>query len=253
MFAAGWLAVACATASAQSMPALSTATATDVATGKRLFDGLCAWCHGIEGVGGAGPTLQRATLRSAPDDRALLQVLRNGIPGTEMPGTILALSEASSWQVAAYVRSLGRAQPSQIPGDSKRGSALYVSTGCGACHVIAGTGIGVGPELTTIGLLRGAAHLRESLTRPEAGHPPGYLVVRATSSGGATTRGIRVNEDVFHVHIRDAAGKLHFFEKSKLAKLERELEGTLMPSYAQLPPAQLDDLVAYLASLRGLQ
>ena len=255
MFAGGCLALAlaCPSAGAQSMPALSTASAADVATGKRLFDGQCAWCHGAEGVGAAGPSLQRATLRSAADDRALVQLIRAGIPGTEMPPFGLSLTETTAWQTAAYVRSLGRSEPANVPGDAKRGAALYVSTGCATCHVIAGAGIGVGPELTTIGLQRGPAHLRESLLKPEAAHPSGYLVVKATSGAGAITRGIRANEDVFFVQIRDAAGKLHVFEKAKLAKLERELQGTLMPSYAQLPPAQMDDLVAYLVSLRGMQ
>jgi hypothetical protein len=41
-------------------------------------------------------------------------------------------------------------------------------------------------------------------------------------------------------------------QKSELSKLERELEGTLMPSYAsRIAGGDLDDLVAYLASLRG--
>jgi putative heme-binding domain-containing protein len=180
-----------------------------------------------------------------------VQVIRNGIPGTEMPGFLLSLTEASAWQTAAYVRSLGSLKAGVVPGDPKRGAALYVSAGCAACHVIAGAGVSVGPELSAIGLQRGPAHLRESLAKPEAAHPPGYLVVRAVKGGGAVTRGIRVNEDVFYVHIRDAAGKLHRFEKASLVKLERELQGTLMPSYAQMPAAEIDDLVAYLASLRG--
>ena len=251
MFAGGWLALAGA-AGAQTMPALQTASAADVAAGKRVFDGQCAWCHGAEGVGGAGPSLQKPALRSAADDRALVGLIRAGIPGTEMPGFGLSLTEQSAWLTAAYVRSLGRSDPAKVPGDARRGAALYASTGCAACHVIAGAGAGVGPELTTIGQQRGPNHLRDSLTKPEAAHAPGYLVVKATHTGGST-RGIRVNEDVFFVQIRDAAGKLHVFEKAKLTQLERELQGTLMPSYAQLPPAQLDDLVAYLASLRGLQ
>jgi hypothetical protein len=65
-------------------------------------------------------------------------------------------------------------------------------------------------------------------------------------------RGIRVNEDVFWIHIRDASGTVHTLEKAQLSKLDRELDGSLMPSYAsRLSPADLDDLVAYLASLRG--
>jgi hypothetical protein len=69
---------------------------------------------------------------------------------------------------------------------------------------------------------------------------------------GAEVRGIRVNEDVFWVQIRDASGNVHTLEKSALTRLDREIDGTLMPSYeARLSPAQLDDLVAYLGTLRG--
>ena len=65
-------------------------------------------------------------------------------------------------------------------------------------------------------------------------------------------RGIRVNEDVFFVHIRDSRGNLHTLQKSELATLDRELETTLMPSYAsRITGGDLEDLVAYLSGLRG--
>jgi hypothetical protein len=65
-------------------------------------------------------------------------------------------------------------------------------------------------------------------------------------------RGIRINEDVFWIHIRDAGSTVHTLEKSQLARVDRELDATLMPSYdGRLSSAQLDDLVAYLAALRG--
>jgi len=65
-------------------------------------------------------------------------------------------------------------------------------------------------------------------------------------------RGIRVNEDVFWIHIRDASGAVHTLQKSELARLDRELDASLMPSYeTRLSSAQLDDLIAYLATLRG--
>ena len=100
--------------------------------------------------------------------------------------------------------------------------------------------------------MRGTSHLRESIVTPAAAHPPGYLVVRATTNAGREVRGIRINEDVFWVHIRDASGTAHVLQKSDLARLDRELEGTLMPSYAsRLSASELDDLVGYLASLRG--
>jgi putative heme-binding domain-containing protein len=99
---------------------------------------------------------------------------------------------------------------------------------------------------------RGAIYLREAIVKPAASHPPGYLVVRAVPASGAEVRGIRVNEDVFYVQIRDAGGNVHVLEKAQLSRLDRELDATLMPSYeSRLSPAQLDDLVAYLATQRG--
>ena len=77
-------------------------------------------------------------------------------------------------------------------------------------------------------------------------------MVRAVSRAGAEVRGIRVDEDAFWIHIRDAAGTLHVLEKKDLQTLERDPDGTLMPSYASVLSAdELDNLVAYLASRRG--
>jgi putative heme-binding domain-containing protein len=252
-FSGWWLAAfLCVPASVSAQQrSLAAATSNDVTAGQRIFDAQCAWCHGAAGTGGTGPDLHRTTLRHAANDRELTTIVRNGIPGTEMPGFTSALTETMAWQTAAYVRSLGRARPRPLPGNALHGATVYDANGCGSCHILQGRGNALGPELTAIGALRGAPHLRDALVKPEASHPPGYLVVRATTTTGNVVRGIRVNEDVFYVHVRDARGTVHTLQKSDLSTLDRELEATLMPSYARLSAADLDDLVAYLASLRG--
>ena len=231
---------------------LGAATSRDIAAGQQVFDAQCAWCHGAGGTGGTGPDLRRATLRHAADDAALVQIVRAGIPGTEMPAFGGSLTDTASWQTAAYVRTLGRARAAALPGEPQRGASLYQSNGCASCHVVSGRGGILGPELTNIGALRGAPYLRDAILKPAAAHPTGYLVVRAVQTSGPEIRGIRVNEDVFWIHIRDASGAVHVLQKSDLSRLDRELEGTLMPSYAsRLQPGEVDDLVAYLATLRG--
>jgi len=63
---------------------------------------------------------------------------------------------------------------------------------------------------------------------------------------------IRVNEDSFNIQIKDARGQFHSFTKSELKELKRLQNETPMPSYeSSLSAAELDDLVAYLASLKG--
>ena len=91
-----------------------------------------------------------------------------------------------------------------------------------------------------------------SLVKPETTHPPRYVVVRAVQASGPEIRGNRVNEDVFWIQIRDTGGTVHSLDKSTLTRLDRQLDATLMPSYAtRLSAAELDDLVAYLVTLRG--
>jgi putative heme-binding domain-containing protein len=256
LLAAGVFLLSAAAAAAQTRaPAtrpLGAAMISDLSAGRRIFDAQCAWCHGAGGTGGTGPDLRRATLRHAANDATLVQIVKNGIPGTEMPSFAIALTDNMAWQIAAYVRSLGRTRSAPVPGNAQHGAQIYESTGCASCHVVDGRGGIVGPELSAIGALRGAPYLRDAIVTPAAAHPPGYLVVRAVPATGSEIRGIRVNEDVFWIHIRDAAGAVHTLEKSELRSLDRELDASLMPSYAsRVKDADLDDLVAYLSTLRG--
>ena len=196
--------------------------------------------------------LRGVKLRHAATDAALIDILKAGIAGTEMPAFAWSLTERTAWQTAAYVRSLGLQPVQAVSGNAERGATVYEARSCGSCHIVRGRGSGLGPELTAIGALRGPTSLRESLTAPDAAQSPGYLVVRAVSGDKVEIRGVRVAEDVFWVHIRDASGTLHSLEKKDLVSLEREAGVTLMPTYKSiLSASELDDLVAYLASLRG--
>ena len=89
-----------ANAFAQTKP-LVAANRDDLAAGKGIFDAQCAWCHGASGTGGAGPSLQRVTLRHAANDTSLVDIVRNGIPGTEMPSftTTLTVSSGKTYTI----------------------------------------------------------------------------------------------------------------------------------------------------------
>jgi cytochrome c oxidase cbb3-type subunit 3 len=224
----------------------------DVVPGKKLYESHCSLCHGQTGTGGKGPNLAQPTLRHAPDDKRLAEVIQQGIPGTEMPGA-WQLTDHEAAQVASYVRSLGRVAPVQLPGDAARGRDLYESKGgCAGCHIIHGVGSSFGPELTGVGAKRSADYLRESLLKPGAAVPEGFLVVRVITRDGKTVRGLRVNEDSFTIQLRDASNRFFSFRKSDLTSIKKEFNESLMPSYeSRFTPAELDDLIAYLASLRG--
>jgi cytochrome c553 len=73
-----------------------------------------------------------------------------------------------------------------------------------------------------------------------------------TTKTGEHLTGILINEDTYSVQIRDLADRLHSFWKHELSEFRKERSKSPMPSYrSKLSPADLDDLVSYLASLRG--
>lgn len=228
-------------------------TPEDLAAGERTYRTQCASCHGTHGEGGRGATLARPRLLRAPDDQAMFNVIANGIPDTEMPGHWFTDREIR--QLVAFVRTLGQVAPQKAPGDVANGEKLYAGKGgCAACHTIGGRGGAIGPDLSEIGASRSLSYLRESLINPEAAVPDGFLEVQLVTKNGHRMTGVRLNEDTFSIQIRDLSGDFRSFFKTELTELNKQPGKSPMPSYTRVfTTSELDDVVAYLDSLRGLQ
>ncbi|HXA64971.1 MAG TPA: c-type cytochrome [Bryobacteraceae bacterium] len=226
-------------------------TREDVTEGQRIFGTQCSYCHGPKGEGGQGAVLAVPRLSHAPDDQALFRIIREGISGTRMPAS--ALTTGQVWQVAAFVRTLGRVEGSKSSGDQQRGHQIFVTKGgCAKCHTIAGHGGAIGPDLTDIGDRREAAALRTSLLEPSASVPLDFLQVRVVTKDGHTFTGVRINEDAFSIQFRDLSNQFHSLWKNELTGIVKEPKRSIMPSYQSiLTAAELDDVVAYLESLQG--
>ena len=229
----------------------------DLAEGQRIFATQCSYCHGPKGEGGQGAVLAVPHLSHAPDDQALFRVIREGIPGTGMPAS--ALTTARIWQVAAFVRTLGRVSGSNSDGasrsigDARQGRQIFVTKGgCAKCHTIGGHGGAIGPDLTGIGDRREPAELRTSLLEPSASVPLDFLQVHVVTKDGRSFTGVRINEDAFSIQIRDLANQFHSFWKNELIDIVKEPKRSIMPSYQSiLTKAELDDVLAYLESLQS--
>jgi putative heme-binding domain-containing protein len=228
-------------------------TPEDLAAGERIYRIQCAYCHGTNGEGGRGATLARPRLLHAPDDPAMFQVIAGGIPDSEMPGHWFTAREI--WQVVAFVRTLGRQAPQKISGDPASGERLYAGKGgCSRCHTVGGRGGAIGPDLSDIGVRRNAGYLREALLKPESAVPESFLQVELAARDGGRITGVRLNEDAFSIQIRDLSGRFRSFWKSELTDLTKQQGKSPMPSYqGLLTAAELDDMIAYLDSLRGAQ
>jgi len=242
--------------------AAQTPSGADVEQGKKLFQGMCARCHGMDGAGDEGPSLNHPSLTRAATDDGLREVIRDGIPDRGMP-RVRRLTDNEVNQLVAYVRSLGRATATATTGNPERGQAIYKRLGCGSCHIIDGQGGSFGPDISQIGIARGAAYLRQSFLGPAEALPRGsspvpgrgfteFLPVRIVTSDGREVRGVRINEDPFSIQVRDVGNQFHSFRKSDVKEIEKEFGKSLMPGFrGRLTDVEVEDLVSYLSSLRG--
>ena len=103
-------------AASDSLPPAPTNDASSVSAGETLFGMGCATCHGQDGhkptpIGKA--MYPRVLDLGSPEvqemsDRELFWVIKNGIRLSGMPGFAKIESDEQIWELAYYVRSLGR-------------------------------------------------------------------------------------------------------------------------------------------------
>ena len=223
----------------------------DVSAGARSYRSHCAECHGLKGEGGRGADLTRGEYRLGSSDAALFKTIDDGIPGTQMPG--IYFEDVQIWQLVAFVRTLaapGSAQPTK--GNRTNGGTLFFGrAGCAACHMIQGRGGRSGPDLSSIGSSRNPQHLRTSLVKPSEDFPIQWWTAYAEDTQGQRYNGLRLNEDTYTIQLLDAQRDLISLQKADLRSLHVENKASPMPSYeGKLSASELDDLIAYLSSLR---
>lgn len=226
------------------------ATAFDVESGALAYERLCANCHGPDGNLIANIDLGRGLYRRAYSDAELAAIILEGIPETPMPPNP-TMSEAQAREIVAYLRSrAGTDEGVALAGDPARGQALYEGKGdCASCHRIGAEGSRLGPDLTDIGLRRGASELLLALIEPDAEIQPVNRFYRVTTRNGETVAGRLLNQDAFMVLLMDEEERLRAFDKAELR--EHGFISPGMPSLRGFPEQDIADLVAYLSSLRG--
>lgn len=241
-----WLVLIPVLSMGQTSPRSITA---DAAAGAKIFRSHCAECHGLAGEGGRGPRLTTGVFYHGSTDADLFRNITEGIPGTAMPDVFFSADQV--WQIVAYVRSLSaQADATRPPGDAARGAALFRSQGCSACHLINGEGRAQGPDLSVIGSQRPAAHLRGSILSPSAEILREYRVAKIVRGDGSAGSGFILNEDTHTVQLLDFERGLQSLSKKSLRKFAVDTQSA-MPSFKdKLSDAQVDDLVAYLWSLK---
>ena len=221
----------------------------DLQQGAAIFQTHCSYCHGSFGEGGRGADLTAGIYRHGGSDPELYTSIRYGIPGSEM-GPV-RITDDEVWKVAAFVKRLGsQGLLEKASGDPLAGRQLYEKSGCANCHSIDKQGGSLGPDLTDIGRRRGLKFLAESMIKPDADIPINYRGVQIVLKSGQTVSGIRLNFDDLSVQLRDTRDNLRSFLRENIQDIRYD-KPSLMPTYASMNQTNLDDLIAYLNSLKG--
>jgi putative heme-binding domain-containing protein len=224
----------------------------------------CALCHGLHANGGSrGPDLTRGVWNHGGTDADIFRTITDGVPGTLMPAN--SLSEAETWEIIAYLRTLSPREPEAVPGDSKAGEKIFLGDGnCSLCHMVAGRGGRLGPDLSRVGVARSPKYLAEKLRNPNSSVAVGLMepgkewplefgAVTVVTRGGETIAGVVRNEDSYSIQLMDTSENLHLYMKKDLREV-KHVDQSVMPAYTEdvLDKEQLRDLIAYLNSLRGI-
>ena len=156
--------------------------------------------------------------------------------------------------MVAFVKRIGDTSVREkASGDPAAGKAVYQAKGCATCHAIGREGGNLGPELSDVGRRRSLKYLEESIVSPDADVAIRYRTIDIVTRAGQSVTGIRLNEDDLSIQMRDRKDDLRSFLKDDLREIRRN-RPSLMPGYGKiLSRKELDDVVAYLNSLRGEQ
>jgi cytochrome c oxidase cbb3-type subunit 3 len=232
--------------------------------GASLFRGNCSPCHGLNAQGGGrGPNLTAGRWVHGSSDADIFRTITRGVPGTEMPAN--GFEDSETWAILAYLRSLAPAKEATVSGDPAKGEKVFWGTaGCSTCHMVQGRGGVLGPDLSRVGEARSVPYLIDSIREPSKeltsgmldpnnhyGLPLVYDTVTVVTANGERVVGVAKNEDTFSIQLMDTHQRLQFFLKKNLKEVTHERK-SLMPVYSEtmLKPAELQDLVAYLETLR---
>jgi putative heme-binding domain-containing protein len=138
-------------------------------------------------------------------------------------------------------------------GDAAKGQALFAGAGtCAKCHVVAGAGKAVGPDLSGVGAKLSREALWESLLAPSAAISHNYETWTLVGEDGRSVTGLLVSKTPAEVVVRGADGLDVTMATGDVAELVKQ-PVSLMPAdlATTLSAEELVDVVAWLETLKA--
>ena len=236
-----------------------------IAQGEQTYNQNCTSCHGPNGgAGEIGPEIIHnlsVPLRGELSDDQILDVIRNGAPGTIMPAWKAKLADDDILRIGAFLHSLrGTAIDNPLPGNVAHGEEIFWGKGqCGSCHMLGGKGALKGPDLSNVAAEYKSNLIVDALTKPNhrvygdggvhlRSLPPmdTYDAVHITLKSGGALDGVLLNQDSYSLQLMGDDGQLHMLDRSQVGALT--VKPALMPTDydKRLTKDEFADLMAFL-------
>lgn len=236
-----------------------------IAQGEQAYNQNCTSCHGPNGgAGEIGPEIIHnlsVPLRGELSDNQILDVIRDGAPGTVMPAWKGKLADDDILKIGAFLHSLrGTAIDNPLPGNVAHGEDVFWNKGqCGTCHMLGGRGALRGPDLTNLAAERKSNLIIDALTK--ANHRvygdggvhlralpamDTYDAVHVTLNNGRTMDGVLLNQDSYSLQLMGDDNQLHLLDRSQVKAIAEK--PPLMPTDydKRLTKDEFADLMAFL-------
>jgi putative membrane-bound dehydrogenase-like protein len=198
-----------------------------------------------------------ATLKSP----AARQLLEPHLASLQDPACLLEILDAARVLAPERVPGIESALAAKGPlgkwsyalegGDAAAGKKIFaenLAANCTACHRIDGEGSNVGPALAGIGA-KGREHLLESLVLPQATVAAGFGLMTATRNDGTVAAGAFLEEKDGKLVLSQPDGSKLGIPLADIASRTAPVS-TMFSMDPILKPAELRDLVEFLASLK---
>src|SRR5580692_519652 len=222
-----------------------------IAEARQTFENRCAGCHGLDGRGGErAPDIATSPKTQNRTDAQLTQIITNGIPANGMP-SFSSLDAPTIKALVKYLRVLqGKSEGAAMPGNPAAGKTIFFGEAkCSGCHLAAGSGGFLGPDLSTYARRRPPEEIRDAITKPATLLGLGRSEVTVTPRNCQSMTGGLRNDDNFSLQLQTPDGAFHSVVKADVASVAYS-KAPLMPTDygSTLSPTELNDLISFLMS-----
>jgi putative heme-binding domain-containing protein len=162
------------------------------------------------------------------------------------------LDASTSRSLVRYLRFLqGKTGSAALPGNPQNGKAIFFGRArCSECHLAAGAGGFIAPDLSSYGRARPVEEIRDAIAKPRQPSNASRGTVTIVTRAGQTLTGVLRNEDNFSLQLQSLDGAFHLLMKSDVASIRRDPNSLMPADYGStLSVGELDDLVSFLMSV----